>query len=283
MTDTIVIGSGIAGISASLTLKQNGVNFILLGPKNLSEKLSKPERISNYPGLSSVSGKKFASQLKKQLALEKIDVEDERATGVFQMENGYTVLTESGKEYSAKSVVLCVGVDSLKKIDGEAEFLGRGVSYCATCDGKFYEGKNIVVVASSKHFEREAKWLSSLAKTTLFVPLYKDFSKIGTEICQKMPTKIVGTKRVEKLLFDDKEVETDGVFILRSSVAPDGLCGGLETVDGHVKTDRNQKTNLDGLFVAGDITGRPYQYAKAAGEGNVAAFSVVEYLARQEK
>ena len=93
-----------------------------------------------------------------------------------------------------------------------------------------------------------------------------------------MPTKIIGNKRVEKICYGNEEIEVDGVFILKESLPPETLVAGLKTENGHVKINRNTETNLSGLFAVGDITGRPYQYAKAVGEGNVAAHAVTEYL-----
>ena len=99
----------------------------------------------------------------------------------------------------------------------------------------------------------------------------------------KMPKKITGGMKANTLVFDDREFSIDGIFMLRESVLPSALVGGLQTENGHVAVDRNMQTNLKGCFAAGDCTGRPYQYAKAAGEGNIAAHSVCEYLAQLTK
>ena len=117
------------------------------------------------------------------------------------------------------------------------------------------------------------------------MPLYKGVSiqAQNVERVMKIPEKIAGGFKVKTLTVKGGQTfDVDGVFILRDSVAPSALVGGLETDGGHVVVDRSCKTNLRGLFAAGDCTGRPYQYVKAAGEGNVAAHSVVEYLAENE-
>ncbi|MBQ5926396.1 MAG: FAD-dependent oxidoreductase [Clostridia bacterium] len=284
MYDCIIIGSGIAGISAALTLQANGKNFALLGSKDLSVKIEKAAKVDNYPGLYNVTGKAFVASLKEQLTYQKIDVQDERVTGVYAMNGCFTLLTESGKSMETKTVILAVGVETAGKITGEEEFTGRGVSYCATCDGALYKGKTIAVVCTSKRFEGEVEFLSSIAKTLYYIPLYKNPEIQGenVQIKMEMPTQIQGGMKVEKLLFKSGELAVDGVFMLKESTPPNTLVGGLETENGHVKTQRNTATNLAGLFAAGDCTGRPYQYAKAAGEGNVAAHAVLEYL-REEK
>lgn len=287
MLDCVIIGSGVAGISAALTLKANGKNFALLGSNELSLKISRAGKILNYPGLSATSGEAFSAVLKAQLKESEIAIENERATGVYALKDRFAVLTESGKTYEAKTVILAVGVESVKKIDGESEFLGRGVSYCATCDGLLYKGKTIAVVATSERFEGEAEYLARLAGKMYFIPLYKnvkfDFGAfLNAEKVLRMPSKIAGGRKAEKLIFSDRQGESelpvDGVFFLKESLPPSALVGGLETENGHIVVARNCATNLKGLFAAGDCTGRPYQYAKAAGEGNVAAHSVVEYL-----
>ena len=116
------------------------------------------------------------------------------------------------------------------------------------------------------------------------VAMYKDVGihLENVEIIKKMPLEIAGDKRVEKLIFADKELMVDGVFSLRESIAVNTLIDGLEMLDNHVKVQRDMQTNLCGLYAAGDCTGRPYQYAKAVGEGNVAAHSVTAYLAKNK-
>ena len=124
MLDCAIVGSGVAGISAALTLKANGKNFVLLGSPELSVKIASAERIRNYPGLSDVSGKKFCAALKKQLAEAEISVTDERVTGVYAMGDHFTLLTEKGTSLDSRTVILACGVESVKQIEGEAEFLG---------------------------------------------------------------------------------------------------------------------------------------------------------------
>lgn len=276
MLDCIIVGSGIAGISAALTLKANGKNFMLLGSPDLSVKISRAECIRNYPGLSSVTGREFARALKKQLAEAEISVTDERVSGVYAMGDKFTVLTQSGASFESKTVILATGVESVKRLEGEEEFLGRGVSYCATCDGFLYKGKTIGVLSTSKRFEHEVEYLAKLAGKVYLMPMYKDVGDFSENVEKiiKMPLAVKGEKKVNRLVFKDGELPVDGVFLLKESISPAVLVGGLEMSEGHVSVARDMSTNLKGCFAAGDCTGRPYQYAKAAGEGNIAAHSV---------
>ena len=287
MTDCIIIGSGLAGISAALTLKANGKTFLIFGSPELSEKIEKAELIRNYPGLSNVTGKAFIAALKAQLLDAEIEIKNEKVGGVYAMKDKFTVLTQDQTAYESRTVILACGVESVKQIDGEESFIGRGVSYCATCDGFLYKGKTIAVFCTSKRLEHEIGYLADIAEKVYLMPMYKDveIARDNVEIIRKMPQKIDGTKRVEKITFAaapsqniPKEIAIDGVFMLRDCVSPAILVGGLQMNDGHVVVDRDMSTNLSGCFAAGDCTGRPYQYAKAVGEGNVAAHSVSKYV-----
>ena len=287
MTDCIIVGSGVAGISAALTLQANGKEFLLFGAKILSEKIEKAEKIHNYPGLSDISGKEFVAVLQKQLAEAKIEVKAEKVAGVYALKDKFAVLTQDGKQYEGRAVILATGVESIRQIDGEEEFVGRGVSYCATCDGFLYKGKTIAVLCTTKRMEHEIGYLADFAEKVYLIPMYKnvEIERDNVIVIRKMPKKIEGEKRVNRLIFPTplagdlpREIEIDGFFALRESVSPAVLVGGLAMENGHVAVDRNMATNLSGCFAAGDCTGRPYQYAKAVGEGNVAAHSVSEYL-----
>ena len=287
MLDCIIVGSGLAGISAALTLQSNRKEFLLFGSPSLSEKIEKAEKIHNYPGLSDVSGKEFCAALKAQLDEAKIEIKNEKVAGVYALKEKFSILTQEGNTYESRTIILACGVESIRLIDGETEFLGRGVSYCATCDGFLYKGKTIAVVCTTKRLEHEIGYLADFAEKVYLIPMYKDveIDRDNVTIIKKMPQKIQGKLRVESLAFaappsEDipKDLSVNGVFMLRESVAPSVLVGGLGTKEGHVVVQRDMSTNLPGCFAAGDCTGRPYQYTKAAGEGNIAAHSVSEYL-----
>jgi len=280
MVDCIIIGSGVAGISAALTLKANGKTALIFGSKALSEKIEKAELIQNYPGLSNVTGKGFVAALKEQLKDAKIEIIEEKVSGVYAMKEKFAVATQQGGMYESKSVILACGVESVKQIEGEDAYLGRGVSACATCDGFLYKGKTIAVFCTSKRLEHEIGYLADIAKKVYLIPMYKgvEIVRDNVEIIRKMPTKIDGAKRVERVCFGQDAVEIDGMFVLRECTSPAILVGGLDMQDGHVKVNRDMSTNLKGCYAAWDCTGRPYQYAKAVGEGNVAAHSVSEFL-----
>ena len=279
MYDVAIIGTGPAGISAALTLTALKKNIILFGSSSLSEKIRKAEQINNYPGLNAISGEAFARNISVQLKCSDIEITDKQVTGIYNMDTHYGVLCNTDM-FEARTVILASGVEPIKAITGELEFLGRGVSYCATCDGSLYTGKTIAVICSSKEYEDEVEYLAGLAEKVYLFPLYKniDISNTNIEIVRGVPREICGNFRANKMIHSNGELDIDGVFLLKSAISPSALVQGLDTKDGHVIVDRDCNTNLAGLFAAGDCTGRPYQYAKAVGEGNVAAHSAVKYL-----
>lgn len=286
MLDCIIIGSGPAGISAALTLKANGKTFALLGSAALSPKIYKAEEIRNYPGLSRLTGERFQAALQAQLRDEEITVLEQKVTGVYALNEKFAVTLTNGEMIESRTVILACGVQSVKEIEGEQQFLGRGVSYCATCDGFLYKSKTIAVLCTSKELEHEIDYLAKIAQKVYLIPLYKNVQIDRENVVKiiKMPKQIIGDSKVRSLRFDKSpaqdlpaELPIDGIFMLKESVPPASLIAGLEVQDGHVVVGRDASTSLKGCFAAGDCTGRPYQYAKAIGEGNVAAHAVVEY------
>lgn len=168
----------------------------------------------------------------------------------------------------ARSVVLATGVVQAAKLPGEAEYLGRGVSYCATCDGMFYRGRRVVCAGDAPNFDEEVEFLRSIG--------------CQVEVKRLAGLSILGEEGVSGVR-DAKGEETpcDGVFLLRSSIAPARLAPGLETEGGYIKVDRRMAAGLPGVYAAGDCTGQPLQLAKAVGQGQTAAHSAIEDMGRE--
>ena len=281
--DCIVIGTGPAGVSAAINLKILGKNFLWFDSAEQSKKAASAELVRNYPGLPDVTGKQLTWTFSNHAASMGIQPQTAVITAIYDLSGRFAV-TAGTETYESRTIILCTGVINAKPFAGEEQFLGRGVSYCATCDGFLYKGKTIGVLLFDKSFEHEAEYLSSLAGKVYLMPMYKDCSvkADNVEIVMKAPKAIEGGMKVEKLVFADGERAVDGVFILRSSVSPSTLLHGLATDGGHIVADRQCRTNIAGVFAAGDCTGRPYQYAKAVGEGNIAAHAAVEYIAEHK-
>lgn len=280
MYDVAIIGSGPAGISAAVNLKILGKNFIWFSSRLSSKKVERAELVKNYLGLPNVTGGELAWTFQNHYEGMNIKLNEKLVTGIYQTEGHFTLLAEN-ENYEAKCIILCTGVQTEKPLDGEEQFLGRGVSYCATCDGFLYKDKKIGILITDKKFEHEAEYLCDLSQKAYVMPMYKGYeiNSDKAEIILKNPVKVTGGMKADKVIFKDGEISVDGLFILRGSVSPSSLVHGLQSQDGHILVNRDLSTNIKGLFAAGDCTGRPYQYAKSAGEGNVAAHSAVEYLA----
>lgn len=277
--DVAIVGGGIAGYTAALTLKNFRRDLLWIAASPFGGKLPLAETVKNFPSFSG-SGKELQALLRAQCAREEVPFTEGRVDGVYSAEDGFMV-TCGETSYSARAVILATGVET-HKIEGEEEFLGRGVSYCAVCDGALYRNRRIAAVLESPAFEEEVEYLASFATEVLAFPLYKraKFHAGNIRVAEGVPLAIFGLTRVTALQTTVKKYAVDAVFLLKTSAPPAKLVRGLETEGGHVKVARDMSTNIGGLFAAGDVTGRPYQYAKAAGEGLVAAFSANEYLSR---
>ncbi|MBS5983231.1 MAG: NAD(P)/FAD-dependent oxidoreductase [Clostridium butyricum] len=277
--DLAIIGSGPAGVSAALNAKIRKKNFVIFGSKELSNKLTKAEKINNYLGFYGKSGAQIRDEFIKHMESMDIGITEEKINNIYAMGDYFTLMAND-KMYEASAIILATGVNFGRPFKGEEELLGKGVGYCATCDAPLYKDKIVTIIAYNKHEEDEVNFISTIASKVYYIPMYKEEVEVDEdiEIINDMPVEIIGENKVEKLILKNSEINTDGIFILRDSVSPDQLVPGLELDENHVKVDRKMKTNLQGCFAAGDIVGAPYQYIKAAGEGNIAALSAVSYI-----
>ncbi|MEQ3337716.1 NAD(P)/FAD-dependent oxidoreductase [Clostridium butyricum] len=277
--DIAIIGSGPAGLSAALNAKIRKKRFVIFGNDELSGKLVKAQKINNYLGFYGMSGAEVKEQFDSHIKSMDIKITNERINNIYSM-GDYFALMANDKTYEALTVILATGVNFGKPFEGEERLLGKGVGYCATCDAPLYKNKVVTIIAYNKKEESEANFVASIASKVYYIPMYNENMELDPkiEVIKGIPIKIEGQNKVEKLILKDREIETEGLFILRESVSPGQLVPGLKVTENHVEVDRLMKTNLNGCFAAGDIVGMPYQYIKAAGEGNIAALSAVSYL-----
>jgi len=282
--DIAIIGTGPAGLEAAINAKIRNKNIILFGNKDLSPKLVKAAKVNNFLGFYNVTGVDLKNQFAAHIAAMGISIVNEKINNVYAM-GEYFALMVNEKVYEAKTIILTTGIEYTKPLKGEEEYIGKGVGYCATCDAPLYKGKTVVIVGYNKESIEETNYVSELTSKTYYIPMYRgeyDLSP-NVEIINHKPLEIVGEDVVTKLILDEGEIITDGIFMLRDSVSPSQLVPGLEIEEGHIKVDRAMKTNIEGCYAAGDCTGKPYQYIKAAGEGLVAALSAASYLDRAQK
>ena len=279
--DIAIVGTGPGGVSAAITAKVRGKKLILFGSRHLSEKVEKAHSILNYPGLPNISGQALADAMLSHLDSMDIPITEKQVTAVYAM-GDYFALQTPEDMVEARTVILAAGVVTGKPLPGENELLGRGVSYCATCDAHFYRGKTVAVIGYSGHACREAAFLAESCAKVLYFPALPHELRLpdSVTVVREKPKAILGQSQVTALqTASGAEYPVDGVFVLRDAVAPDKLVPGIQVNGNHIQVDLQMRTNLPGCFACGDITGTPYQYIKAAGQGNVAALSAVAYLA----
>ena len=262
--DVVIIGGGPGGVSAALTCVSRGKNVAVIANSGETSSLYKAEMITNYPGIPAASGKEIFGILSAQLEACGADVIRGRALSVMPIGESFGVAVES-EFCSCSAVILAVGITREKLYPGEGEFLGRGVSYCATCDGMLYRGKTVAVVGNGEEAARDADFLESIGCTVL-------------RMTKPLRYEIRGGMKADTLVCEGEEYKVDGIFVIKDTVSVTKLVPGLVYENGGIAVNRRMQTSVRGVFAAGDCTGKPYQLAKAAGEGNIAALSACEYL-----
>lgn len=273
--DVAIVGGGIAGYSAALTAKNLRLNYLWLGEKNFGKKAKHAEYVRNYPAFVG-DGAAFVRKLERQRKSEGILLTQKRIDGVYKEKDVFT-LTAGMESFLSRAVILATGVEHSGGFGDE--FVGRGVSYCAVCDGALYKNKRIAAVLYAAEEVKEVEYLAGFAaEVLLFSKTPVSVKAQNIRVMEEMPKSVSGGLRVEKLISDQNEYEVDGVFLLGKTAPPFVLCGGVKTEGEHLVCGRNLSTNIKGLFGAGDVTGKPYQFVKAAGEGCAAAYSARDFV-----
>ena len=281
MVDVAVVGKGPAGWSCAMTARLRGLSVTVLAPQSDNGWLQKAERIDNYPGLPQVSGQAMLNTFAAQAA--SLGVEEQAGLVRQIMPNGKGFMLLVGNDVlECKAVVLAMGAARPVLLPGEEQEIGRGVSYCATCDGMFYRGKRIAVLSASIQGVEETEFLAKIAADITYYSLQEhDMQGLSenVSITSEKPTAIERSGETLVVKTKNEEKAYDGVFIFRAAMPLHMLLADLQTDGNFIRVDREMKTNISGVFAAGDCTGKPLQIAKAVGEGNVAAISAAEYIA----
>lgn len=268
--DCVIVGGGPAAVSAALTLRARNKTVAFITGRVEDIPLSRAHAIANYPGMPNVTGRAMLEAMQAQAIEAGAEKLQGHVTSILPMGESFGV--SYGSEFAeAGAVILCSGVTPGKKLPGEADYLGRGVSYCVTCDGMLYRGKRVCVLGFTSDAEEEAELLRSMGCD---VQLFTD---------KKAKYAVEGADKVTSLSVNGESVPCEGLFILRSAAAPDALLEGLTMNGPHIAVDGNMATGVPGVFAAGDCVGAPYQVAKAVGDGCVAAISASKYMEEKKK
>lgn len=278
--DCAIIGSGPAALSSAINLKIRNKNIIIFGDKELSVKINKADTINNYLGISEISGENLNKLFFEHIEKMGIEINQDRVVGIYNMGNYFDIVTRNNIEYESSTVIIATGIQYSKYYDGEEKFIGRGISYCSMCDGLLYKNKNVAIIGDFNNCKGDIEYLSSICANVYYI------TKKNVEFYVSENVKIINDKikfiegdvKVNKLVLENSTIKINGIFIIRDNVMIDQLIPGITTEKGRIIVDRNMHTNIKGCFAAGDVTGKPYQIIKSAGEGNIASFSVLEYL-----
>lgn len=281
MYDAIVIGYGPAGASGALYLLRGGCKTLVVGRDGGS--LSQASRIENFYGQKNpVSGSELVNTGIEQIKALGGEVVNAEITSI-GFGDVFTVATPD-TEYTTKTVLIATGRERKKApVAGLERYEGRGVSYCAVCDGFFYRGKTVAVLGEGEYALSEALELASLvSKVTIYTngrePAFKPDERV--EVDRRRITGIKGADTVTALVFEDGDAPADGVFVAVGSASGLDFAKklGLGVKDGALQVNENQMTNLPGVFAAGDCTGGVLQIVVAAGEGARAGLSMIEFV-----
>ena len=281
MIDLIIVGAGPAGISAGLYAKRANTDVLIL--YNGESNLEKAEKIDNYYGFENgISGKDLYETGIKQAQNIGIQVKKEEVIHIEQSLNGFEITTTENS-YESKALIIATGNKKIRpNIKGIQEFEGKGVSYCAICDGFFYRNKNVVVIGNGEFAINEANILKNIAND---VKILTDGLEIlqdtSIEVSKGKIREIKGGLRVQEVVFEDNStIEVDGVFVALGEAGGADFAKkiGVLTNNDNIVADEKMQTNVKGLFACGNANGGLLQVSKAVYEGAVAGLSASKYL-----
>ncbi|WP_258083529.1 thioredoxin-disulfide reductase [Thermococcus thermotolerans] len=302
--DVLIIGAGPAGFTAAIYAKRFGLETLILS-KDLGGNMALTDLIENYPGFLQISGSELTSRMHEQVKNLGVDIVFDEVERIDPTECAYyegpckfAVRTKNGKEYKAKTIIIAVGAAPRKlHVPGEEELTGRGVSYCATCDGPLFKGKKVIVVGGGNTALQEALYLKSIGVDVTLVHrrdqfradkiLQDRFKESGIPtILNTVVTEIIGENKVEavklknRVTGEETEMKVDGVFIFIGYEPKTDFVKHLGITDeyGYIPVDMHMRTKVKGIFAAGDITNVFKQIAVAVGQGAIAANSAKELL-----
>lgn len=279
--DLAIVGGGPAGLSAAITARLRGQQVILFEGGNHSEKLRQAWRIDNYPGLPEISGEELMNRFLAQAKSLGAEIVYKKVQNVFPGEPATLMIGDDVVQ--AKAVILATGAVIGQAIPGEDRLLGRGVSYCATCDGNFFAGKRVAVYIDTVAEWDDVEFLAAVASSVDVFCRADVAETLPSALPEKVTLhdgvkilEILGDSSVSEINTSQGTFSVDGVFLLRAVLPPTHVVDGLTVEDNHIKVD-SWATNLPGIFSAGDVTGNPLQIAKAVGDGQTAALAAVAY------
>jgi thioredoxin reductase (NADPH) len=302
MHDVIIIGGGPAGLAAGIYAVRRGLTTLIIEKKMPGGQLLTIKEIENYPGFGVILGEELAARMTEQAKRLGVEIVMDEAMEM-ELHGEVKTIKAHDKEYAAKAVILAMGGEYTRLgVKGERKLTGRGVSFCATCDGPFFKNRVIAVVGGGNKAVGDALYMSEIAKKTYLihrrdtlraeetnqeklkehgVELLLDTvieEIVGGPLVTSIKTKNVKTGKVH-------ELPVDGVFVsigVLPKTEVEEKAGVAVSEKGFIKVDRDQQTNISGVFAAGDVTGGVMQITTAVGDGCVAALSAYSYIKKPD-
>ena len=288
--DVAVIGCGPAGIQAAIHAARKKVSVVLIGKTQNSAMMG--TRIENYFGMpGEVNGELILKNGMSQVKIFGCTVLEKNVTGASNAGTTFLLTTEDDEEISVKSVILATGISRKGlNVPGEKTLFGKGVSYCAVCDCGFYRGKTVVIVGDETEAAVSAELMTRYASKVYWVfgvlaasrNVISKAENAGVEMINSAVKSIIGSDKVESIMLEDgRIIPTDGVFIELGAKSSADLAMDLDVIpqtDDSIRVDDRCATDIPGVFACGDVTGKPWQVAKAVGQGCVAGLSAADYV-----
>lgn len=304
MYDIIIIGAGTAGLSAAIYGVRAGKKVLILEEKNYGGQIINSPEIENYPGIRKISGYEFAKNLFEQATELGAEYRQERVTGIKDNGEKKEVLSKAAsgeeKNYETRTVILATGVKRrMLGVEREEELIGAGVSYCATCDGMFFRGREVAVVGGGNTALEDAMFLSGYCKKVYVIHRREEFrgedkmvqnlkeKENVTFLLNSVVTKLLGDKMLEGILLKDvrtgkeQELKVSGIFVAIGQIPDNDAFADLVETDetGYIQASEDCETKVPGIYTAGDCrTKAVRQLATAASDGAVAALAACEYM-----
>lgn len=304
MYDAIIVGGGPAGLSAAIYMARARFRVLVIEKEKIGGQITITSEVVNYPGILMTDGENLTSQMRRQAENFGADFMVTEVTGL-ELEGDYKIVHTGRGDFKTTGIIYATGAyPRLAGFDGEKEFRGHGVAYCATCDGEFFTGKDVFVVGGGYAAIEEALFLTRYAKKIIMIVRRDQFSIENAEVdeLKEHPkveirfnteiTKIIGENSIQEVVLKNRETGEEshykapdgdycGVFVFVGYAPENGLVKDqLElTPQGYIVTDKDQKTNIDGVYAAGDICVKNLrQVVTAVSDGAIAATSMEKYL-----
>lgn len=281
MIDIAVIGNGPAGMSAGINAVSRNKIVEIFGRDYKTTSLYKAEKMTNYLGMPNVTGKEMMDTFYNHVISQGIKINTGRVQQIMPF-GDYFMINCDNEIYQAKSVIIATGMNKASTIKNENDFLGKGLSYCATCDGMLYRNKDVVLYGDIDEAQEDVEFLSEICNSVTYICKNipeKTLSDNVTVIEAKI-SEVTGDDFVNKVILSNgNTIDTQGVFIIKESIPSATLIDGLELDGNSIKVNKLCETNIKGVYACGDVTGWPYQVSNAVGDGLIASQQASKYLA----